>query len=860
MSRVYLLDATNLLYRAFHAIRGMHSSSGLPTNAAFGMVNMLFRLRREETPDKIIAVFDPRGPTLKHKIDPEYKANRDKTPDELIVQIPYVHRVFEALGVPVVVVDGVEADDVIGTLGASYVAEGNQVTVVTGDKDFCQLVGPSLSLLDTMSNKRTGPAQVVERMGVEAGLVIDLLAITGDKVDNIFGVPGVGPKGAAKLLLEYGSMEAVLDHGDELKGKRGEAVRQYADRVRGNRPMVTIETGLDLNIDPAKLESSRMDRTSAARVLRELEFHRFVAELGLDEVVDRLPEESGQESGQEGGQEGGQERESQAGAVAGDADSFIHADWVALVPPTEENPLWGAAFADGDELTALEFAPASIPPRINDPSTSVIGHSLKESIAAIEKLGISDEMIHFDTEVAAYLLFPGRRDYALADLARDRGIPTTNPDEPGQRALTLLQTAVALEAELKQKGMDNLFHEIEMPLVALLAKMESAGVKVDRESLAGLSEEYAEKIKLLEAQIYEQAGREFNPNSPKQLAQVLFEELKLPVIRKTATGYSTDAGVLDELALSHPLPGFVLEYRSFAKLKNSFIDTLPKLVDPVDGRIHASFHQTVTATGRLSSSNPNLQNIPIRGEEGRRIRQAFVAEPGYRLVSADYSQIELRVMAHMSDDKVLIELFKTGRDVHAETASRLFGVGPLGVTAEMRRQAKTVNFGILYGISPFGLARQLGVGRDEASMMIKAYFKTFPGVNSFISNLIEEAENTGESRTMLGRVRPLPEIKDSNRNRREASQRLAVNSPIQGSAADLIKRAMIDAVELFKREKVDGRMILQVHDELVFEVAETDVKRAELLVVQAMESAWELKVRLVAQAGSGPDWYSAHGA
>lgn len=824
MGRVYLVDGSNLLYRAYHAIRGFQTSRGLPTQAVYGFTSMALRLEKEEKPDFLAVVFDPPGPTRKHTLYSEYKAQRERPPEDLIIQIPYVHRVLEAMGIPVLIVPGIEADDLIGTLAKKALDRGDEVTIVTGDKDFYQLVGPGLKLLDTMRDLVTGPDEVFERMGVKPEQVVDLLAITGDKVDNIPGVPGVGQKLAAQLLGDYGGLESLIAHADELGGKRGEAFRENLARIRANVPLVTIETDIDVGDIGDNLDRKPVDAAGLASLFRELEFHKFLRDLGLLEVPVVKPAES-------------------EDAARTWVDEIIPSNWVSVVFTPE-----GPFLCDGAGPVAPS-APVKIPP-----GSRVVGHGLKAYREEWESAGLTSGMIEIDTELAGYMIFPGRRSYDLVSLAEDREL-SLDP-KTGEGLLTL---ALRLKREMEEKGLWPLFREVEIPLIGVLARMEAAGVKVDREKLSGLSLEFEGRLKTLETEMFELAGGEFNPQSPKQLAEILFQKLGLAPVRKTAGGsHSTDASVLEELSVQHKLPAVIIEHRGLSKLKSSFIDALPKLVAD-DGRIHTVFQQTVAATGRLSSSNPNLQNIPIRGEEGKRIREAFIAEPGYLLLSADYSQVELRILAHLSCDDDLVSLFASGRDIHSETAARLFDVGPLGVTTEMRRQAKTVNFGIIYGISPFGLAKQLGVSQSDAKKMIDRYMKRFPGVFQIREKLIAEAKEKGYSTTLFGRTRPIPELKSKNRADREFGERLAVNSPIQGSAADIIKRAMLMADDAMRSDKVDARLTLQVHDELVLEVAEKQVEKAREILVEAMEGAAKLKVRLKVEAGWGHDWYRAHG-
>ncbi len=832
MARYVLVDGTNLLYRAYHAIQSLRTSRGLPTHAVYGLVSMVLRVLREQSPDGIAVVFDAPGPTQRHEAYAQYKANREETPEDLKVQIPYARRVIRALGVPILEVAGVEADDVIGTLARRLAGAGHDVIVVTGDKDFCQLVDERIHLLDTMRNRVTDPDEVRRRLGVDPSRVVDVLSLAGDPVDNLPGVPGIGPKTAAKLIRQYGSLDALAEHADEVPGKRGQALREHLDAVLRNRELITIDTGVPLDVDPETLRRGEMDREELGRVLRELEFHRLVDELGL---ADEAP----------GPGEGGE-----AGVEVPEA-------WVAAAPGAEEGT-WEVASRAGAAWGRPGDLPREWAARLTDPSVPVVGHELKDARTALRKAGRDLAGIELDTQVAAYLLWPGRRSYPLVDLARSRGIRAAARDDPAPRARTALRLAAVLLEELRGAGLWDLYREIENPLIPILSDMELRGVRVDVEALRALGREYARRLEDLEERIYEIAGERFNPQSPKQLGRILFDKLKLPVVKRTATGYSTDASVLEELSLVHPLPRLILEHRSLAKLKSSFIDVLPELVDPCTGRIHARFHQTVTATGRLSSSNPNLQNVPVRGEEGRRIREAFVAEPGYLLLSADYSQVELRILAHLSEDPALVEVFRAGRDVHTETAARIFGVPPERVEPRMRREAKTVNFGILYGMSPFGLARQLGIRQEAARRMIDAYFAQFPRVREFLDGQIERARRLGYAETLFGRRRPIPEIRSRNRAQREFGERMALNTPIQGTAADLIKQAMIRTHRAVGEAGLGAHLILQVHDELVLEVPEARVDPCREVVREAMEGAAELRVPLVVDVGVGRNWYEAH--
>ncbi len=835
MPGLYLVDGTNLLYRAYHALGGMRTGAGVPSNAVFGFLNMILKLRKDERPDALVTVFDPPGPTLKHKLFEGYKANREKPPDDFLAQIPYVHRALKALGLPLVQVSGVEADDVIGTLASEAVKRGDVVVVVTGDKDFCQLVGPSVTLLDTMKGVRTDTTGVSEKMGVPPEKVIDVLALAGDAVDNLPGAPGIGIKTAAKLVTEYGSLEAVIQNAVKIGGKKGEAIASSTETLLRNRPLVTIETALDLPLSSGALEASPLDREGAAALFRELEFRKFLADLNLADVPVNVEP---------------------------------HPAVLPVTPPRlGELPLgrpplpegWWAVLPDGDSFVAVDgrgvtrglgegvFLP---------PGAKAAGHGLKSFAKKWGEMGLLPGRIAADTEIAAYLLNPGRRSYEADTLMDERSIEKGH-DVAG-RGAALLLLASSLETELERNGLQKLYRDIELPLVGVLAAMELKGIKVDLERLAALSKEYEGRISALEGEMFAMVGGDFNPRSTKDLSRILFEKLNLPVLRRTATGNSTDAAVLEELSLMHPFPGLLIEHRGLTKLKNSFIDTLPGLVDPADGRIHTTFMQSVAATGRLSSVNPNLQNIPVRGEEGKRIRAAFVAEQGKVLVSADYSQIEFRILAHMCRDKALLDMFATGRDIHAETACRLFDVGPFGVTSDMRRQAKIVNFGILYGMSAFGLARRLGTDLASAKKMIDTYFARFPGVRAFLDGLVADARRTGAARTLFGRVRLIPDLDSRNRNLREAAERLAVNTPIQGTAADVVKIAMIRADRALSGGGGRGAMLLQVHDELLVEAPASEADNMSELLKNAMEGAADFTVPLKVETGSGTDWLTAH--
>ena len=913
--RLFLIDAYALIYRSFFAFvnRPLTNARGENTSAPFGFANFLYGIRDEHDPDYIAVVFDS-GRSHRAELYPEYKATREKMPGELRESLPHIRELVEAFGDRVVEVEGWEADDVIGTLAARAVEAGLEAVIVSGDKDFFQLVGPGVHLLNP---GRGGPHGVAanwvdernagEKFGVDPGQVVDYLALVGDSSDNVPGAPGIGPKTALTLLETYGSVEKILEHAEEVKAKRPrESLLANGEQVLLSRDLVTIRTDVDVGADLEELRVSEPDNERLRALYVDLEFRtlleRLDRESGVpgaetappraeyvlvtdpDEVVEvaRACSEAGTMAVAVLNGTLQPVRGRVAGiavAVAADTAWYLplsHGGAVALdlgdVSAGRSPNLPGL---DSDALEPLRAVLA-------DPSVTKVGHDLKRSLIACRRAGVELAGPLRDVMVASYVLDPGRRRQDLAALATDfLGRDATPPasvlgtgkkrrafaDVPAGDVVSFAceQTEFPLllwdgfAAKLAAQGMGDLFDELETPLIPVLADMEMNGVGIDAAFFAEMSRRLAGELRLIREDIHRVAGTEFNINSTPQLREVLFERLELPVIKRTKTGPSTDSSVLEELAVrGHELPRLMMEYRQLEKLRNTYVDALPALVNPETRRIHSTFNQTVAATGRLSSSEPNLQNIPIRTAVGREIRRGFVAAPGTLLVTADYSQIELRILAHFSGDEVFVRAFREGKDVHRETAAVIFGVPVDEVTGGMRDQAKTVNFATLYGQGPFSLARQLGIPMEEAKRFISQYFERFSGVRRFLDGQVEQAKRLGYVETLLGRRRFVPELRARAWNVRQFGERVAQNTPIQGTAADLIKVAMIRL-----RGVLDGlagvHMLLQVHDELVFEIEEGCVEEVTGTVVEVMESAVELNVPLRVDTGVGRTWFDCKG-
>jgi len=885
MDTVYLVDGSAYIHRAYHAIRPLSNSGGLPTHAVYGFTTILRRILREKSPSFLAVAWDTPGEVFRHRIYPEYKANRPSMPEDLAVQIPYIHQVVDAYGLVSMAHDDLEADDLIASAVRRLTDRGHQVVVVSGDKDLLQLVSGRVLLWDPMNDRLMDENAVREKYGLAPSLLLDYLALTGDASDNIPGVPGVGPKTAARLLDRYGSLEGIYEHLPSMKAsKMKERLAAHRNEAFLSRDLVRLEEGADVPDDAAGYAVGPPDRERLRSLFTELEFHTLLAtdapadkmeasgfhlvtdEADLAALVDRL---SGHEH------------------LVLDTETTsldpASARLVGISLAVEGQEAWylpcGHLDASGQRLDgqlAQEVLVRCLRPLLEDRNRAKIGHHLKYDLAVLarpENGGIRLRGPLYDTMIGAWLLDPGRRSYRLDDLCREAGLELTSfsqvtggSGKDGVFARVELAAARDYSCEdvagslalyrrqrprLEKNGLWSLFAELEGPLIPVLARMEEAGILVDRDALAGLAREFTDRLKDLEEEIHRLAGHPFNINSPQQLARVLFDELGLPRGRKTKTGYSTDVKVLEKLKAEHPLPGLILDYRNLAKLSSTYVSRLLELADQGDGRIHTSFNQCGTATGRLSSSDPNLQNIPIRTPEGRRIRSAFIAPAGSVLVSADYSQIDLRVLAHYSGDPALVEAFRRGEDIHRLTAAEIFSVSPKLVTREMRRVAKTINFGIVYGMSSFGLAGQLGIGRKEAQHFIDRYFSVYGGVRDFMEQVADQAAEDGYVTTLLGRRRLLPEINSPNRTRREFARRTAINTPIQGTAADIIKLAMLEVDRRLEAEGLQSRMILQIHDELVLESPKEEVERVSALLRRAMEGVLSLSVPLVVNIETG---------
>lgn len=864
--RFLVLDGSSLIFRAFYALPGLSDSHGQPTGAIFGFSNMLTKLMAEQQPDLMVLAFDKSRHTFRTERYADYKGTRDKTPEELLSQFPLLREFAANMGIPFIEKDNYEADDIIGTLATQAAAKGYDVRVITGDRDALQLVRPNLRVLLTKKGiseiKDYDTAAFEEEYGFEPLKLIDLKGLMGDTSDNIPGVPGVGPKTASKLLLAYGSVEEVLAHVEEISGKKlKERLQAYADQALLSKELATIELCVpDLNFaegdyaihpDIEKMKAFCMEHELNA-VWRNFERLFGPAELALDLGGEAPEQDLSSDLWDEAAVKAaaGAAYLAVAGVFSGTAP-FFTLDALAVVAGPDADragfvPRESAAF--GALLQLLE----------SDVPTALFG------LKRYDQAGIRGQKAFFDVELAAYLLEPERSKYALPELSQkylQEMAPESFADERSKavwEAKTISRLYPLLGAKLEEEELTHLMDTVELPLVEVLAAMEQNGVYVNRAHLAEKTEEVADRLQTIEQSIYEMAGHTFNLNSPKQLGTVLFEELDLPVRKKTKTGYSTNAEVLESLRLEHPIVEQILAYRLWSKLKSTYLDGITGLIRTDTGRVHTSFNQTVTATGRLSSSDPNLQNIPVRTEEGRMIRALFEPGEGYDyLLSADYSQIELRLLAHMSGDENFIDAFKRGQDIHARTAAEVFGIPLEEVTPELRRHAKAVNFGIVYGISDFGLARNLHISRKEAGDYISRYFERYPGVRAFMDKVVVEAHETGYVTTMFGRRRELPAIKSRNFNQRMLAERMAMNTPIQGTAADVIKLAMIATYHRLKEAGVKSRILLQVHDELVLEVVESELDVVQAILRESMEHVVALSVPLIIDIHWGRNWAEA---
>jgi len=821
----------------------MRTTGGLSTEAIFIFHNMLRKLMASYKPDYIAAVFESSEPTFRSESFAEYKANRTEMPHDLGEQIPYIRRILEAMQIPILEFPGYEADDVIGAIACREHSKACEVVIVSSDKDMLQLVNDRISMLNPMKDDEWyDPAKVEQFMGVKPSQVADLLALKGDSIDNIPGAPGIGDKGARDLIARFGSVEAALERAAEVERKMyRESLLNNRDQIRLSKQLATIQTNVPIEWNLDALRAQAPINSTLKGLYKELEFFSLLKDLPPeDDSATRdygtLPD---------------------AQAVAEWLDKRPASAPIAIALDLT-NAFLGLSYRLGEgRAVPLSLIEAMLPILESDAVTK-IAHDAKALAIGLASLGIKTSHIDEDVMLYAFLLSAdpgGCSPEALAERFLDRKLNAAAE----QQAEATLTVAEMLRPQVGQQELDGVYRGIDLPLTPVLAQMEMAGIRIDTEVLAELSTRLTERIERIAQKVYDAAGHPFNINSPQQLGKVLFEEMALPTPVKYGKGkvISTAADVLESLAPAYPVAQLVLDYRQLTKLKGTYIDALPQLIRPVTGRVHTTFNQTGAATGRLSSSNPNLQNIPIRTEEGREIRAAFVPEPGWDLVTADYSQIELRLLAHMSGDAVLVESFNNNEDIHTRTAAEVFKINPLMVSAEMRRSAKAVNFGIVYGQTPFGLAQQLCIDRKEAELYIRRYFERYAGVREFIDRTIAEVRKTGVAKTLLGRRRPIPDMQSRNPAARSFAERTAVNTPLQGTAADLIKLAMIQIARLLEERKMQARMLLQVHDELVFEAPPEESERLKDLVKTQMEKVYELNVPLVVDVGSGPNWRDA---
>ena len=901
-----LVDGSSYLFRAYHAMPDMRNSKREPTGTIYGVINMMRRLLKDYNPENLAVVFDAKGKTFRNEMYKEYKANRPSMPDDLQQQIEPIHEIIKAMGLPLVCVTGVEADDVIGTLSEQATALGIDTIISTGDKDMAQLVNKHVSLVNTMTDVHMDVEGVKEKFGVPPERIIDYLALIGDTADNVPGVPKVGPKTAVKWLDLYESLDGIMQHAEEIKGKVGENLRNFIGELPLSRDLVTIKCDVELNVDPKTLKRQKPDNETLSELYAHFEFKSWLAEAKAGGNSDK-----GGNSSASKNKEVTQVKE----IIAKYETIFTEKDldtWIKKLKKAE-------CFSFDLETTSLDYMQAEIvglsfsikegeaayvpvghdylgapkqldrenilekfKPLLEDEKICKLGQNLKYDMNVLANYNIHMQGIQHDTMLASYVLDSTLR-HNMDDLAiRYLSYSTIHYEDvagKGAKQITFNEVEIekaapyaAEDADItlrlhqilwpqveEVKSLKSVYQEIEIPLLPVLSRMERNGVLLDVNMLAKQSKQLTQRLKELELEIYNTAGEEFNIGSPKQLQVILFEKLELPIISKTPKGQaSTAESVLQELANDYPLPKLILEYRSLSKLKSTYTDKLPLQVEKSTDRVHTSYQQAVAATGRLSSTDPNLQNIPVRTEEGRRIRQAFIAAPGYKMVAADYSQIELRIMAHLSADKGLLEAFSKGLDVHSATAAEVFAVPTDEVTKDQRRSAKAINFGLIYGMSAFGLAKQLDISRPEAQEYVDLYFQRYPGVKNYMEQTKEKAKEQGYVETVFGRRLYLHEINAKNGMRRQYAERTAINAPMQGTAADIIKRAMIALDKDIQTGKFDMRMIMQVHDELIFEIKESQVEDAIKLITEKMENAADLAVPLVVDVGIGVNWDEAH--
>jgi DNA polymerase-1 len=895
MTDLVLIDGSSYLYRAFHALPSLTNSQGEPTGALHGVLTMILKLLRDEQPAHVAVVFDAPGKTFRDEIFADYKANRPPMPDDLRLQVQPILDAVEAMGLPLLRIEGVEADDVIGTLCAQAEQKGLNVLVSTGDKDLAQLVTDKVTLINTMNDSRLDRDAVKAKFDVYPEQIIDYLALVGDTSDNIPGVPKVGAKTAAKWLNLYDSADGIVQHGEEIKGKVGESMRDNVEMMRLSRDLATIRTDVDLQIGIDDLEASDADTEALRKLYSHYELRSLLRQ--LDESANDAPEPVAVKRVEYetvltwAAFDNWLARISKAKLVAFDTETnsldYMNAEIVGLSLAVAEGDACYVPLAHDfpgapDQLPRDEVL-AKLKPWLEDDGSKKVGHHLKFDAHILARYDIALAGMAYDSMLESYVLnsvatrhdmdsvarlYLGKETIHFEDVAgkgakqltfNQIDLDTASPYAAEDADITLQLHEVLWDQLGEVPSLKAVYEDIEQPLVSVLLDMEETGVLVDRRMLQTQSNELAKKMAELEAEAHELAGGPFNLGSPKQLQQILFEKQELPVIRKTPKGQpSTAEDVLVELANDYELPAVIIDYRSVSKLKSTYTDKLPLQINERTGRIHTSYHQAVAATGRLSSTDPNLQNIPIRTEEGRRIRQAFVAPEGFTLLAADYSQIELRIMAHLSADKGLLKAFEKEQDVHRATAAEVFELALDDVSDDQRRSAKAINFGLMYGMSAFGLAKQLGISRHEAQEYVDLYFDRYPGVRKYMDDIRTKASEQGFVETAFGRRLYLPEINARNAQRRQYAERTAINAPMQGTAADIIKRAMITVHDWLNTERPGARMIMQVHDELVFEVRDDEIGAVTSKVTELMNGAAELSVALKVDVGTGSNWDEAH--
>ncbi len=923
---VILVDGSSYLYRAFHALPPLTNSKGKPTGAVKGVINMMRRMQKDYPQSTVVVVFDAKGKTFRDDLYADYKAQRPPMPDDLRLQIEPIHNIIQAMGLPMLIIDGVEADDVIGTLALQATAAQQPVIISTGDKDIAQLVNEHITLINTMTNTYLDRAGVIEKFGIPPELIIDYLALLGDKSDNIPGVPGVGEKTALRLLQGIGGLDAIYSRLDDVGTLDFRGAKTMAAKLEEHKALAylsyqlaTIKTDVEMPLHIGDLKNGTPDNDQLLALFQDMEFKSWVEEAlagsngaavaqpSAAKATEKDPEKASQEPAQpiekatlvkdyqtvlnEAHFADWLERLNTADLIAVDTETtsldYMKAELVgvsvAVTPGQAAYIPFAHDYMGAPQQLSRDFVLEQLKPLLENPQINKVGQNLKYDMSVLAQHGINLQGIAFDTMLESYVLDSVATRHDMDSLALKYLNETTISfaDVAGKGAAQITFNQVALEqagpyaAEdaditlrlhqalwpqlVAEPTLATVFSDIELPLVPVLSRIERTGALIDSTLLFQQSQELAERLAELETEAWDLAGQQFNLASPKQLGEILFDKLGIPVLKKTEKGApSTKEEVLQELALDYPLPKVLLEHRGLAKLKSTYTDKLPVMINSTTGRIHTSYHQAGTATGRLSSSDPNLQNIPIRSAEGRRVRQAFIAAPGHKLVAADYSQIELRIMAHLSEDPSLLAAFKSGQDIHRATAAEVFGVATDEVTADQRRSAKAINFGLIYGMSAFGLARQLTIGRKQAADYIELYFARYPGVQNYMNTIRHTAAERGYVETIFGRRLYLPEINARNGMRRQAAERTAINAPMQGTAADIIKRAMVSVDDWLRQGTLKSRMIMQVHDELVLEVPESELQLIQAGLIQRMESAAELLVPLVVDVGVGDNWDEAH--